>query len=110
MFILTTDKELWVHELMCHIMGCDHSLGFKEFLDQLNLIYIWICLYFVIGQDLLAWKLMYHIMGCDHSMILKEVFKFDYCLMVIFLTVYIFKYFLLLVPFSHQGSATMFSF
>jgi hypothetical protein len=52
MFIVTTDKELWAHELMCHIMGCDHSLGLKEFLDQLNLIYIWICLYFAVDQEL----------------------------------------------------------
>jgi hypothetical protein len=40
MFILTTDQELWTRELMCRIMGCDHSLGIKEFLDQLNLLYI----------------------------------------------------------------------
>jgi hypothetical protein len=26
MFILRIDQELWAHELMCHIMGCDHSL------------------------------------------------------------------------------------
>jgi hypothetical protein len=30
---------------MCRIMSCDPSLGVKEFLDQLNLLYIWICLY-----------------------------------------------------------------
>jgi hypothetical protein len=40
MFILTTDQGLCVCELMCHIMGCDQSLGFKEFLDQFNLLYI----------------------------------------------------------------------
>jgi hypothetical protein len=34
MFILTTDQELW---------ASDHSLGLKDFLDQLNLLYIWIC-------------------------------------------------------------------
>ncbi len=45
MFIFTTDQELWARELMCRIMGRDHSLGLKEFLDQLNLLYIWICLY-----------------------------------------------------------------
>jgi hypothetical protein len=45
MFILTADQELWARELMYHIMRCDHSLGFKEFLDKLNLLYIWICLY-----------------------------------------------------------------
>jgi hypothetical protein len=37
---------------MCRIMGCDHSLRLKEFLDQLDLIYIWICLYFTIDQEL----------------------------------------------------------
>jgi hypothetical protein len=40
MFILTTDHELWLHELMYRIMDCDHSLSLKDFLDQLNLIYI----------------------------------------------------------------------
>jgi hypothetical protein len=30
---------------MCRIMGWGHSLGLKEFLDQLNLPYIWIYLY-----------------------------------------------------------------
>jgi hypothetical protein len=44
-FILTIDQELWACKLMCHIMGCDHSLGLKQFLDQLNLLYIWICLH-----------------------------------------------------------------
>jgi hypothetical protein len=45
MFILTIDEELCARELMCHIMGCNYSLSLKEFLDQLNLIYILICLY-----------------------------------------------------------------
>jgi hypothetical protein len=45
MFILTTNQELLTYELMCRIMGCDHSLGLKEFLDQLNLLYIWIYVY-----------------------------------------------------------------
>jgi hypothetical protein len=40
MSILTTDQELWIRELMCRIMGYVHSLGLKEFLDQLNLFYI----------------------------------------------------------------------
>jgi hypothetical protein len=40
MFILTIDQELWTPELMCLIMGCDHFLGLKKFLDQLNLLYI----------------------------------------------------------------------
>jgi ABC-type microcin C transport system permease subunit YejE len=105
MFILTTNKELWAHELMWRIMGCDHSLSLKEFLDQLNLIYIWICLYFVIDQEYWACKLMDYIMDCDHSLGQKEVLKFIYYFMIIFLIVYI-----LLVPFSHQGSAIMFSF
>jgi hypothetical protein len=45
MFILTTYQEFWARELICRIMSCDHSLGLKDFLDQLNLLYIWICLY-----------------------------------------------------------------
>jgi hypothetical protein len=68
MFILTTDKELCARELMCRIMGCDYSLSFKEFLDQLNLLYIWICLYFTTYQKLWARKLMDRIIGYDHSL------------------------------------------
>jgi hypothetical protein len=45
MFIFTTDQELWARELMSCIMGCDHSLSLKEFLNQFNLLYIYICLY-----------------------------------------------------------------
>jgi hypothetical protein len=52
MFILTTDQELWIRELMCHIIGCNYSPGLKEFLDQLNLLYIWICLYFATDKEL----------------------------------------------------------
>jgi hypothetical protein len=71
MFILTTDQELWECELMCRIMSCDHSLGLKEFLDRLNLLYILIYLYFIINQEWTC-KLMCGIMGCDHSLGLKE--------------------------------------
>jgi hypothetical protein len=45
MFIFTTDQELWAPEIIDHIMGCNHSLGLKNFLNQLNLFYINICLY-----------------------------------------------------------------
>jgi hypothetical protein len=41
-------------------------------------------------------------MSYDHSLGQKEVIKFIYCFMILFLPIYIFKYFLLLVPFS-QG-------
>jgi hypothetical protein len=40
MFILITYQELWSCELMCRIMGWDHYMGLKEFLDQFNLLYI----------------------------------------------------------------------
>jgi hypothetical protein len=42
---------------------------------------------------------MSHIMDCDHSMNRNDILKFIYCFMIIFLTVYIFKYFLLLVSY-----------
>jgi hypothetical protein len=54
--------------------------------------------------------LMDRIMGCAYSLDQKDILKSIYCFMILFLTVYIFKYFLLLVPFSHQWSAIMFSF
>jgi hypothetical protein len=110
MFIFTTDQKLWTHELMCYIMGCDYSLCLKEFLDQHNLVYIWICLYFIIDQELWTVKLMDRIMGYDHSLCQKEVLKYVYYFMILFLTVYVFKHFLLLVSFSHQGSTIIFLF
>jgi hypothetical protein len=42
-----------------------------------------------------------HIMGCDHSLDQKEILKFIYCFIILFVTVYVFKYFLLLISFSH---------
>jgi hypothetical protein len=65
------------------------------------------CLYFTTDQKLRPHKLMDRIIGRDHSLGRNEVLKFVYCFMILFLTIYIFKYFLLLVPFSHQKSATM---
>jgi hypothetical protein len=53
---------------------------------------------------------MNHIMNYDYYLGRKDVIKFVYCFMIIFLTIYIFKYFLLLVSFSHQESAITFSF
>jgi hypothetical protein len=49
-------------------------------------------------------------MGCDHSLSRKDILKFVYYFMILFLTVYIFKYFLLLVPFSYKDGAILFSF
>jgi hypothetical protein len=40
MFILIIDQELCARELMWRIMVCDHSPRIKEFLGQLNLLYI----------------------------------------------------------------------
>jgi hypothetical protein len=110
MFILRTNQELLIHELMCHIMGYDQSLCLKEFLDQFNLLYISICLYFAIDQKLWARKLIERVMYCDHSLARKKILKFIFYFIVLFLTIYICKYFLLLVPFSHQGNVIMFSF
>jgi hypothetical protein len=86
---------------MYRIMNCDHSLNLKIFLDQLNLFYILLCLYFIIDQELWTRKLINCIMDCDHFLDQKEVIKFVYCFMILFLTIYIFKYFLLLITFSH---------
>jgi hypothetical protein len=65
---------------------------------------------FIIDQELCARKLMDRIMYCGHFLDQKDILKFIYCFMIIFLTLYIFKYFLLLVSFSHQGSAIIFLF
>jgi hypothetical protein len=50
------------------IMGYDHSLDLKEFLDQLNLLYIWIYLYFTTDQESLTRKPMDRIIGYNHSL------------------------------------------
>jgi hypothetical protein len=39
---------------------------------------------------------MDHIIGCEHSLGRKEVLKFVYCFMILFLIVYIFKYFFII--------------
>jgi hypothetical protein len=45
MCIFIIDQELLAHELMGRIIDCDHSLSFKQFLNQLDLLYIYIFLY-----------------------------------------------------------------
>jgi hypothetical protein len=65
---------------------------------------------FAADQELWARELIGRIMGYNHSLGQKDIFKFIYSFMISFLTVYIFKHFLLLVPCSHQGSAIMLSF
>jgi hypothetical protein len=65
---------------------------------------------FITDQELWTHELMDRIMCCDHSLSQKDILKFIYCFMILFLTVYLFKYFLLLIPFSYQGSAIIFSF
>jgi hypothetical protein len=44
-------------------------------------------------------------MGCYHSLGQKDIIKIIYYFMILFLTVYIFKYFLLLVSYSHKENA-----
>jgi hypothetical protein len=65
---------------------------------------------FTADQELCACELMECIIGYDQSLGRKNLIKFVYCFMVLFLILYIFKYFLLLEPFSHQKSKIMFSF
>jgi hypothetical protein len=49
-------------------------------------------------------------MGYDYSLGRKDILKLVYCFMILFLIVYIFKYFLLLVSCSHKGSIIILSF
>jgi hypothetical protein len=86
MFIFTTNQELWTRKLM----GCDYSLDLKEFLNQLNLLYILYMFIFAIDQELWPRELMCHIMGYDHSLGRNDILKFIYYFMIIFLTVYIY--------------------
>jgi hypothetical protein len=48
---------------------------------------------FVTNEELWARELMDRIMGCDHSLGRKDIIKFVYCFMILFLTIYILKYF-----------------
>jgi hypothetical protein len=41
---------------------------FEEFLNQLNLFYIYICLYLQQDKSYEPCELMSHIMDCDHSL------------------------------------------
>jgi hypothetical protein len=45
MFIFATDQELWIRELMSHIMDCDHYLIWK---DILKFVYYFMILFFTI--------------------------------------------------------------
>jgi hypothetical protein len=63
---------------------------------------------FAIDQELWSRELIECIISCDHSLCQKDILKSVYCFTIIFFTVYIFKHFLLFVPFSHQESAIMF--
>jgi hypothetical protein len=58
---------------------------------------------FATDQELWTRELIDHIMDCDYSLSQKDILKFIYYLMILFFILYILKYFLLLVPFSHQG-------
>jgi hypothetical protein len=57
---------------------------------------------FITDQELYAYELMYHIMSCDNSLGRKDILKFIYCFMTLSFTIYIFKHFLLLIPFSRN--------
>jgi hypothetical protein len=93
MFIFTTHKELWARELMDRIMGCDRSLGLKEFLNQPKFAPYLHMFIFATYQELWTCDLMGRIRGCDHSQGRKDILKFIYYFMILFLIVYIFKYF-----------------
>jgi hypothetical protein len=61
----------------------------------------------VINQELWTRELIDRIMSYDYFLGRKDILEFVYCFMILFLIVYIFKYFLLLVPFRHRESAIM---
>jgi hypothetical protein len=65
---------------------------------------------FATNQELWTRELIDLVMGCDHSLDREDILKFVYCFMILFFTVYILKYFLLFILFSHQESAIIFSF
>jgi hypothetical protein len=58
---------------------------FKEFLNQLNLIYFLHMYTFVTDQELWVHKLMGRIMCYNHSLGQNDIFKFIYYFMILFL-------------------------
>jgi hypothetical protein len=65
---------------------------FKEFLNQLNLFYIYICLYLQPDKSYEPRELMGRIMGYDHSLCRNDIVKFIYFSMIIFL-IYLWTFF-----------------
>jgi hypothetical protein len=48
---------------------------------------------FITDQELLTRELMYRIMGCNYSLDQNDILKLVYWFIILFLTIYIFKYF-----------------
>jgi hypothetical protein len=53
---------------------------------------------------------MCRIISCDHSLDQKDILKFIYWLMIIFLTVYIFKYFFIVSTYSSAIMVSKFNY
>jgi hypothetical protein len=68
-----------------------NCIYFKEFLNQLNLLYIYnrsrVMNTWAITTDQKLWirELMSRIRGCDHSLCQNDILKFVYCFMILFL-------------------------
>jgi hypothetical protein len=81
---------------MCY----DHSLYLKKILDQHNLLYIRY-VYICNRSRVMSMRDNEPYYGLQPLSNPKDILKFIYYFMILFLTEYIFKHFLLLVPFSH---------
>jgi hypothetical protein len=74
MFIFTINQELQPHMLIGRIMSYDYSLDLKEFLNQINLLYVYIC----DRSRVMCMQVNGRIMGYDHFLDRKDIIKFVY--------------------------------
>jgi hypothetical protein len=72
MFIFATDQELWIRELMSHIMDCDHYLIWK---DILKFVYYFMILFFTIYifKHFFIVSTMYSPRKCNNVVILSFI-------------------------------------
>jgi hypothetical protein len=62
-----------------------HLYILKKFLNQFNLLNIYICLYLQHDKNYRPCELMSCIMDCDHSVAWNDILKFVYWFMILFL-------------------------
>jgi hypothetical protein len=68
MFIFVKDQELWICELMSHIMSYDHSLGRK---DIIKFVYYFMILFLIYLYTFFTLSIMWSPKECNNVVILN---------------------------------------